>query len=284
MPAQFLDRAIRLPATPSQVAATRGPHDEWQMTDAERGTFNSVLRSLRPLCAIEVGVYRAGSLGIVASHATKVYALDIDPSCAERYAAKFPNVEFIIGSSVTTLPALLRQLQARGEPVDFVLIDGDHSEAGVAADIRSVLDYRPKRPLYILMHDSFNPECRRAMQSAAWASNPFVHSVELDFVTGRLVGPDDPDFYRQMWNGLCLAVMLPEPRAGDLRIHANDATMFDASYRESVYHRERSLNPMHAMSTARKGLRHRLSEVGRTRAPHVYATLRAMRDRFSKSY
>src|SRR5262245_10027033 len=114
MSIQFLNRSLALPASPAQVNAVSGPQDEWQMIDAERGTFRSVLEHLRPQCAIEIGVYRAGSLGVLAAHATKVYALDIDPSCAEKYASKFPNTEFIIGSSVQTLPALLRRLQASG--------------------------------------------------------------------------------------------------------------------------------------------------------------------------
>jgi len=41
--------------------------------------------------------------------------------------------------------------------LDFVLIDADHSSAGVQRDINNVLRYRPTRPLYIVMHDSFNP-------------------------------------------------------------------------------------------------------------------------------
>ena len=281
MPRQFLNRRIQLPATPVEVEALLGDHDEWQMTDAERGTLRSVLSSLSPACAIEVGVYRAGSLGIMAAQAAKVYALDIDPSCAERYASSFPNVEFVIGSSQQTLPTLLRQLQARGESVDFVLIDGDHSEPGLAADIRAMLEYRPKRPLHVLMHDSFNPECRRAMQRAAWGSNPHLHSVELDFVTGRLVGQEDEGFYRQMWNGLALAIMLPEQRRGRVEVHANDATMFEACYQRSIYADAKRSHPLHSGNLRR--LRRWASEVGQNRAPHVYGALKSMKERLSKS-
>jgi hypothetical protein len=266
MSTQFFDRSLSLPASAAQVHAVSSAHDEWQMNDAERATLRSVLEWIRPQCAIEVGVYRAGSLGILAARATKVFALDIDPSCAENYAPRFPNVEFIIGSSVETLPALLQRLQASGAPLDFVLIDGDHSEWGVSKDIRSLLQYRPVKPLYVLLHDSFNPECRRAMERAPWASNPNVHAVELDFVTGRLVGREDPELYGQMWNGLALAVMLPEPRSGGLTVHANDAATFASAYRASIYRHDVWRRPVRKAKKAGKRLRQRLAEVLNVRA------------------
>ena len=83
------------------------------------------------------------------------------------------NVEFVTGPSAQTLPALIERLQESGEPVEFVLIDADHTAAGVRGDVESVLRYRPtKRPLYVVMHDSFNPECRRGMKEAPWETNP----------------------------------------------------------------------------------------------------------------
>ena len=32
----------------------------------------------------------------------------------------------------------------------------------------------------VILHDSFNPECREGMRTANWAANPQVHAVELD--------------------------------------------------------------------------------------------------------
>ena len=194
MTVQYIDRSIRLPSTAAQARdCLSGLHDQWQMLDSERAMLLALLSRLKPQCAIEVGVYRAGSLGVLAPHAAKVYALDIDPGCAASYADRFPNVEFITGPSGTTLPALLDRLQASGESVDFVLIDADHTAAGVRGDIESVLRYRPaKRPLYLVMHDSFNPECRRGMKEANWEANPHVHTVEIDFVVGMMVGADAP--------------------------------------------------------------------------------------------
>ena len=186
MSVQFLSRDIRLPAT-AQELDSRLEFDHWMMTDAERSSLTALLHRLRPQCAIEIGTYRAGSLAVVSRYADKVYSLDIDPSCKTDFADQFANVEFITGRSQQTLPDTLQRIRESGQTLGFVLIDGNHSEYGVRSDINSLLDYKPDAPLYILMHDSFNPGCRRGMRTAEWSSNPHVHLVELDYVSGRLM-------------------------------------------------------------------------------------------------
>jgi len=188
-----------------------------QMSDAERCTIIMLLDKLRPECAIEVGTAGGGSLSMIARYAKKAYSLDIDPTCRERFHSRFPNVEFIVGDSKETLPRLLRTLEASNEKLAFVLIDGLHTSEGVKADIENLLAYKPTCPLYVALHDSFNPECRSGMAAADWASSPFVHHVELDFVGGQF-NRIETNGTREMWCGLALALMLPEPRQGELGI------------------------------------------------------------------
>lgn len=279
MALQLLDRSIRLPASTGQLAQRlAGTHDEWLMLDAERSALSALLNVLKPRCAIEVGVYKAGSLAILAQHAAKVYALDIDPLCAASYAPRFPNVQFITGSSDDTLPALLDKIQADGEPLDFVLIDADHSERGVRRDIENLLRYRPQHPLYVIMHDSFNPGCRRGMKYANWAANPYVHLVELDFVVGRLVGDKNARDYREMWCGLGLGVLLPEPRDGKLPIHENESALFKAALQRSVYRWHTWWNPVYSIPALVRRVRHRLADRLKSRAPALYTSLRRRRD------
>ena len=282
MAVQYVDRAIRLPTTPEEAGrCLTGEHDGWQMLDSERSTLSAMLASLKPRCAIEVGVYRAGSLGVLAAHCAKVYALDIDPGCAAANASRFPNVEFITGPSAQTLPALFERLQESGEPVEFVLIDADHTAAGVRGDVESVLRYRPtKRPLYVVMHDSFNPECRRGMKEAPWETNPHVLAVELDFVVGMLCGKDEPPGYeRAMWCGLGLAIFFPERRVGQLRIHEREAAHFQAALRHSRYWSEKWWNPRFSVPRAARRVRAQLGTLGRGHAAPVYFALKALRDR-----
>jgi hypothetical protein len=79
---QYINRKIQLATSSSTTyACWDGPHDDWQMLDSERAALSTIVSWLRPKCAIEVGVYRAGSLSVIAAHSEKVYALDIDPGC-----------------------------------------------------------------------------------------------------------------------------------------------------------------------------------------------------------
>jgi hypothetical protein len=277
---QFLDRSMRLPSTSADIAQRlSSSHDEWLMTDAERATLHSLLSTLKPQCAIEVGVYKAGSLAILSAHSQKVYALDIDPACESAYASGFPNVEFITGSSAETLPKLIDRMQASGEVLDFVLIDADHSTEWVRRDIDNVLRYRPHRPLYIIMHDSFNPGCRRGMMQANWSDNPHAHMVELDFVVGRLITQEESDSYRQMWCGFALGVLLPEKRSGDLIMRENESLAYQSALRHSVYRFHKWWNPFYSVPRAAYWARRTAAHFLRTHAPQLFETLKAYRSR-----
>jgi hypothetical protein len=281
MTVQYIDRAIRLPSSPAQtVRCLVGPHDRWLMLDSERATLAALLAELKPQCAVEVGIYHGGSLGVVAAHSTKVYALDIDPAYAISLEGRYSNVEFITGPSADTLPALLERLQADGQAVDFVLIDADHSAAGIRGDIESVLRYRPtERPLYVVMHDSFNPGCRRGMTTAAWAANPHVHAVEIDFVVGSLGGTDEPVAYRQMWCGLALGILLPEIRTGELVIHERERLLFHTALRRSVYPYQKWWNPLFSVPRLADDARRGVGSLMRAHVPMIYGALRSLRDR-----
>lgn len=231
---QFLDRSIKLPTSSVEIKS-RFEHDLWLMTDAERSALTALLRELRPECAVEIGTYKAGSLGIISRFCKQVYTLDIDPAYAEEHGEKFPNVQFIIGKSEETLPPLLEKIQRSAAPLGFVIIDGDHTEKGVRRDIENVLRYIPTGPLYIIMHDSFNPHCRKGIITANWPSNPHVHMLEVDYIVGRFVSKEGTDNYREMWCGFALAILLPEKRADDVFVHQNEALMFRTAYWRSVY-------------------------------------------------
>ena len=207
------------------------------MSDAERATLIMLLDRIRPKIAIEIGTAEAGSLSIIARYSERVYSLDVDPSCEARFSPHFPNTTFVVGDSRETMPALLDEV----EDLEFVLIDGLHTASGVRADIENLLRFKPRRDVWIVMHDSFNPDCRQGMKRADWASSPFVHYVELDFVGGQY---DRPECRRpkEMWCGLGLALMRPEPREGELTVSEDERSLYDAvlslsSHRQGIFAR-----------------------------------------------
>lgn len=199
----------------------------WQMTRAEKYAFVSLLEYARPETAIEIGTYRGGSLQVLSKLAGRVISIDISPDCRSQLSDRFVNVEFLAGKSRDVLPGVLERIRENGESLGFVLIDGDHSADGVRDDINLVLGHVPSRPVYVVFHDSFNPDCRRGILAADWKQCPHVHYVEVDFIPGVYhFNRFDTALPRSMWGGLAVAVMLPEARAGDLTIHQSQEGLF----------------------------------------------------------
>lgn len=208
----------------------------WQMTAAERSVLQVILQRAAPSLSIEVGAYRGGSLQAISHYSREVISLDIDSAVETALGGRFPNVTIRIGDSTSVLPELVSELNAAGRNVGFVLIDADHSAEGVRRDIESLLRLNVRERLVILMHDSFNPDCRRGMQQANWAGNPHVHLVEIDFVTGSFHKKAvDTAQDRSMWGGFACAVLEPQPRTHALVVGERQRALYDAIFPLSVH-------------------------------------------------
>jgi len=199
--------------------------EHWQMNHSERLAVTALLSRHKPRCSIEVGTYMGGSLSLISQYSHTVFSIDIDPSIPNKFR-QFSNVCFLTGPSKVILPLLLKELDRERIPVDFILIDGDHSADGIKQDLESVLSYIPKKPLFIVMHDSFNPECRRGMREVDWEKSPYVHWVDLDFIPGRIVETGGPS-RGEMWGGLGLAYLKPVIRQGPLQISLSASRMHE---------------------------------------------------------
>jgi hypothetical protein len=203
----------------------------WQMTRWEKYGFTSILKAANSKVALEIGTYQGGSLQVIAGCAQKVYSIDFDASLKDRLGQEFSNVEFLTGDSRQLLPGLLNRITEDGEELGFVLIDGDHSTEGVRSDINNILRYTPVRPVFIVFHDSFNPDCRRGVLTADWSKCDHVHYVEVDFVPGVYhFEAFDTAAPRSMFGGLAVAIMRPEPRVGPLSIHQSQKGLFEAVF------------------------------------------------------
>jgi hypothetical protein len=209
------------------------PSVEWQMEAGEQTALVALLAGLRPKVAVEIGSRYGGSMQVIARYAQRVISLDIDPTCQARLGPTYPNAEFITGPSQQTFGPFLKTLQRDNAELSFVLIDGDHSAQGAKGDIECLLNYRPRCPLFVLIHDSFNPQVRSGIRTARWSENRYVHSVELDFIPGKLAKGGDEN--REMWGGFALAILMPETRAGDLQISARMQHMYEAVFRHSAH-------------------------------------------------
>jgi hypothetical protein len=199
--------------------------ENWQMNDSERLALTALLHRFKPRCCIEIGTFKGGSLSLISQYAERVFSIDIDPSIPERFSY-FNNVSFRTGFSQDVLPVLFNELDQQNIPVDFILIDGDHSAAGVKRDLELVFQYIPKAPLFVMMHDGFNPECRRGMREADWASAKYLRWVDIDFIPGRLVESGGGG-HGELWGGLGCAYFEPGEQIASVQIGQSTKIMQD---------------------------------------------------------
>ena len=178
----------------------------WQMNDSEKLGLKAMIATLRPRCSVEIGTFRGGSLSLISQYSDIVFSIDIDEEVKEKFSF-LKNVIFLTGPSQSILPLLFDELYKRGLSIDFILVDGDHSYEGVKKDFNLILDYMPKKPLFIMAHDSFNPDCRRGMIEADWNKSDYVQYVDLDFIPGRMI--EYGGGANEMWGGLAMAYIDP---------------------------------------------------------------------------
>ena len=196
----------------------------WRMAVPERLAILAILERIRPKFAIEVGTAEGGCLEAIAKFSEVVWSIDVNPDVANSLRGEFPNVEFHTGYAQELLPMLIDRATADKHDVGFILIDGDHSRRGVQSDIRAVLRYVPVSTTIVVLHDSFNPECRLGIAGAPWSDSPHVHAVDIDFVPGCLW--DSLVDGSRMWGGLAMAIVRHEVRMGELRTSASYGPIF----------------------------------------------------------
>lgn len=211
------------PESPISTDIRASSCEKWQMNESERMALTGLLARHSPERCIEIGTYCGGSLSLISQYSKMVFSIDTDDSIRSRFS--FSNVTFLTGYSTAILPYLLDELEKANIALDFVLIDGDHSANGVKADVECLLTYVPKKPIFVLMHDSFNPECRSGMLNAAWNTSLYCQWVDIDFVPGRVVETPGP-FHGQLWGGLAAAYFLSSPRTGEPQVQQTAEQMF----------------------------------------------------------
>jgi hypothetical protein len=227
-------RPVRNDATPESVpTAAAETLDEllfpnvslanWQMMPWERIALTGVLSRLRPKGAIEIGVYYGGSLSLTAPFCEKIVAIDIDPAVPSRFEIP-ANAEIWIEPSSDSVPRAFAYFESLGIPVNYVLIDADHSVEGVQRDINLILDQVPKEPMVVVMHDSGNPDTRQGILAVDWARNPHVHVVDLDFVPGQIIEHSVAQDRAEIWGGMALAFFHPQKRQGPPEIRESART------------------------------------------------------------
>jgi cephalosporin hydroxylase len=152
------------------------------MSFGERLVLEGLLSQLKPTVAIEIGTHQGGSLRLLAAHSGHVHAFDLYDLVSDKET--LTTVTFHFGDSKVLVPTTLAVLAASRTPVDFALVDGDHSAEGVRADFENLLASPACRRTVILAHDTMNEDVRTGIEAIGLAERPQVVYVELDFVPG----------------------------------------------------------------------------------------------------
>jgi hypothetical protein len=181
----------------------------WQMSWGERAAFEGLLTQRRPQLALEIGTADGAALRQIAKHAAEVHSFDIVRP--QLPADHFPNVTFHTGDSHELLPACLAELAAEQRNVDFVLVDGDHSAAGVRRDIEDLLDSAATCDTAIVIHDASNERVREGLDAIHFGAWPKVAFVELDFLAGYMIR--EQRLRHEVWGGLALVIVDATRRA-----------------------------------------------------------------------
>ncbi len=211
-----------------ELFSTRGYPHRWSMTHPEKFTLDGMMALLKPSVSIEIGAAFGGSLQVIEKYSQKVYSVDIEQERIDGLKTKFPSVQFLCGYSGEVLPEIFKSEKGIG----FVLIDGDHSYEGVQKDIALLMSYQPQQDLYVIMHDSFNPEVRKGIVDFSWEQSPYFEYLEVDFVQGLFHQEGKWNGY--MWGGFALAKFSPERVLSPVR-SAHHQGIYDSCISRSVH-------------------------------------------------
>lgn len=177
----------------------------WLMNPSERVAVLGILEILKPKKTLEIGCRFAGCTSYLSKYSEQVTTIDMDPKAIEA-SKQFSNVFGINACSVDAMKTLIE----KKESFDLIIIDGDHSEVGAQKD----LDLAIKLGRYIILHDTFNPDCRLGYMKALKNKDIFC---ELDFI----LGGKQEDGY---WGGL--GIVIPNVKKEGLKIKNSQTDYF----------------------------------------------------------
>jgi hypothetical protein len=171
------------------------------MSRGEQAAIEGMLAGLRPRLAIEIGTAEGAGARFIASRAEELHVFDLEPPALE-----MPENVFVhAGDSHQLLPHVLAQLAEEGRNVDFAVVDGDHTPAGVRQDIEDLLDSPAVGRTAILIHDVANERVRLGVDAVRFAAWPKVAYVHLDWIPGQLFR--EPALLHELWYGLGLVLV-----------------------------------------------------------------------------
>ena len=189
---------------------------DWLMSTREKLVIIGLLQCLKPKKVIEFGYHRGGATKWLSQYADKVISVDVN-EFVSKASEKYSNVE----SWNCPTGEAINKIKSNNQTFDLAIIDADHSRKAVANDVSGILPYAE----VILMHDSFNPACRRGMLDALKSQSS--HAFYLDFI---------PSMLKQdgLWGGIAIAWKSKSP--GRKKEFCGEKSSYTAVWWQSSIH------------------------------------------------
>jgi len=160
---------------------------DWLMSTREKLGLIGLLHCLKPKKVLELGYHRGGATKWLSEFSEQVLSVDVN-----EFVSNAPNLFHNVEAwNCPTLEAASR-IKKENLFFDLAIIDAEHSRKAVSGDIYGIISHSD----IILMHDSFNPDCRKGMVDAL--KNQDSHAYYLDFIPS--VSKSDG-----LWGGLAIA-------------------------------------------------------------------------------
>ena len=162
-------------------------NSDWLMSTREKLALIGLLHCIKPKKVLELRHHRGGATKWLSELSEQVITADVN-----EFAADAPNLfNNVEAWNCTTLEAASR-IKTEDLFFDLAIIDADHARQSVSADLNGIINHSD----IILMHDSFNADCRKGMIDAL--QNQKSHAYYLDFIPA--VSKKDG-----LWGGLAIA-------------------------------------------------------------------------------
>ena len=140
-------------------------NSDWLMSSREKLSLIGLLHTLKPKKVLEFGYHRGGATQWLSKLSDQVITVDVNEFVSDA-ENEYQNVE---AWRCSTMEAI-EKIKDQNLFFDLAIIDADHNRVAVANDISGVLQSSD----VILMHDSFNPSCRKGMITSLKKNNKLM--------------------------------------------------------------------------------------------------------------
>ena len=130
------------------------------------------------------------------------------------------------------------------------------SKNGIKNDLEAILTHKFNNPLTIIVHDSFNPQCRKGIKSIDYKRFKNIKHIDLDYITGCFSPNKD---FKEMWGGFAM-IQLDPTNTNPVSIMGSQEQLFKRAYLSSMHlikDRFQFLLPLKSWLYKKLGIKHR---------------------------